>query len=120
MWSPSKLRGSQASGAPDPANGDVATIGSDTISSADVDALMQETALSFRALGRPFPEVGTPYYLDLRDEAVRYLVEQSARKQEAVRLGAKVERSDLERELERIDRKTLREQARRSDSAWIG
>jgi hypothetical protein len=106
--------GSQAAGPPDPANGEVATIGSDTISSVDVNALLKETALSFRALDRPFPDVGTPYYLDLRDQAVQYLVEQSARKQEAERLGAKVEPSDLERKLERIDQQAFGEQARRS------
>lgn len=106
--------GGKAPGPPDPANGEVATIGSETISSADVDALLHETTRSFRALGRPFPEVGTPYYLDLRDQAVRYLVEQSIREQEAERLGAKVEPSDLERELEQVDEKAFREQARRS------
>jgi hypothetical protein len=104
----------QAAGPPDPANGDVATVGSDTIFSADVDALLQEAAVSFHALGRPFPKVGTPYYLDLRDQAVQDLVEQSAREQEAVRLGAEVDPSDLERELEQVDRKAFREQARRS------
>lgn len=106
--------GSQSSGAPDPANGDVATIGSDTISSADVDVLLQETALSFRALDRTFPQSGTPYYLDLRDQAVRYLVEQSAREQEADRLGARVEAADLDRELERVDQKAFRRTALRS------
>jgi hypothetical protein len=75
---------------------------------------MRETAVSFHALGRPFPDVGTPYYLDLRDQAVRYLVEKSAREQEAVRLGAEVDRSELERKLEQVDRKAFREQARRS------
>jgi hypothetical protein len=106
--------GSQAAGPPDPTNGDVATVGSAKISSADVDALLQEAAVSFRALGRPWPEVGNPYYLDLRDQAVRYLVEQSTWDQEAARLGAQVDPSDLERELEKVDREWFREQSKRS------
>jgi hypothetical protein len=99
---------------PDIARGEAAVVGSDAISLADIDALLREAAVSFRTLGRPFPEQGTPYYLDLRDEAVRYLVERSARLQEAKRLGAHVEHADLERELSRIDRKTLLEEEQRS------
>jgi hypothetical protein len=107
--------GSRAAQGPDSRSGEkIATVGSQVVTTTDLDALLQETALSFRALGRPWPDVGTPYYLDLRDAAVRSLVEQSIRKQEAARLGAKVDPSDLERELEQIDRKAFREQARRS------
>jgi hypothetical protein len=100
---------------PDSMSGErVATVGSTAVTSADVDELLRETAVSFRALGRPFPEVGTPYYLDLLDQAVRHLVERSAREQEAVRLGAEVDRSELERKLEEVDRRAFREEARRS------
>ena len=45
---------------------------------------------------------------------MQYLVQQSAREQEAVRLGAEVDPSDFERKLDQVDRKAFREQARRS------
>jgi hypothetical protein len=92
----------------------VATVGERAISKADVDALLDEAAVSFRALGRPFPEKGTPYYLDLRDRAVVYLVEQSAKEQEAERLGAAVDPADVERDLERVDQEAFREQSDRA------
>jgi hypothetical protein len=100
--------------APDIARGEAAVVGSDSISVADIDGLLHEAAVSFGKLGRPFPAQGTPYYLDLRDEAVRYLVERSALLQEAKRLGAHVEEVDLERELSRVDRKTFLEERQRS------
>lgn len=106
--------GSPAQG-PDSTTGErIATVGSEAVTTAGVDALLRETVVSFRALGRPFPDVGTPYYLDLRDQAVRDLVGQSARGQEAVRLGAEVDRSELDRRLEQVDRKVFREEALRS------
>jgi len=40
----------------DPSRGDVAAVGIETITSAQVDAVLDETAASFQALGRPFPE----------------------------------------------------------------
>lgn len=93
---------------------EIAVVGSKAVSKADVEVLLDEAAVSFRALGRPFPSEGTPYYLDLRDQAVRYLVERSARLQEAERLGAHVDEADLEGELARIDRKMLLEAEQRS------
>lgn len=93
---------------------EVAAVGERAISKADVDALLDEAAVSFRALGRPFPEKGTPYYLDLRDQAVVYLVEQSAKEQEAERLGAEVDPADVERDLERLDQEAFQEQSKRA------
>lgn len=97
----------------DPSRGDVATIGTETITSAEVDAILDETAASFQALGRPFPEAGTPYYLDLRDEALEYLLRRAAQEQEADRLNVSVDQGEVDAEFDRLDPTDLQGEERR-------
>ena len=88
-------------------------VGTETITSAQVDAVLDETAASFRILGRPFPAAGTPYYLDLRDQAVEYLLRRSAREQEADRLNVSVDQGDVDAEFERLDPAALQREEQR-------
>ena len=97
----------------DPARGDVAQVGTDTITSDQVDGLLDETAASFQALNRPFPEAGTPYYLDLRDEALQYLLQRAMDDQEAERLDVSVDEGDVDAEFDRIDPAVLRQEEHR-------
>jgi SurA-like N-terminal domain len=97
----------------DPSRGDVATIGTETITSDEVDAILDETAASFQALGRPFPDAGTPYYLDLRDQALQYLLLRSAREQEADRMDVSVDEGDVDAELDRLDPADLQKEEQR-------
>jgi hypothetical protein len=92
---------------------DVATVGSETITSDQVDAILDETAASFRALGRPFPDAGTPYYLDLRDQALQYLLRRAADEQEADRLNVGVNDGDVDAEFDRLDPAVLQEEEQR-------
>jgi hypothetical protein len=101
-----------------PAGPIVARIGEDAVTAGEVEALLDETRSSFRVRGRPFPGRGEPYYLDLRDQALRYLIERSANAQEAARLGVQVSEEEIEQEVAKIDPKDLRE-ARRTTGLTI-
>lgn len=93
---------------------EVAWVGDQAVTKGDVDALLNEAAVSFGALGRPFPKEGTPYYLDLRDQALLHLVEESVKEQEAERLGTAVDPADVERDLKRVDREAFEEESKRA------
>ena len=67
-----------------------ATVGTDVITVGEVDGLLAEARPIFRTRGRLFPAKNDPYYADLRDEAVRYLVERRLREQLAEQLGVDV------------------------------
>jgi hypothetical protein len=97
----------------DPSRGDVATVGTETITSAQVDAILDEAAASFQALGRPFPDAGTPYYLDLRDQALGYLIQRAAREQEADRLNVSIDEGDVDAEFDRLDPADLQKEEQR-------
>jgi hypothetical protein len=64
-----------------------ARVGDEVIAVRQVEALLVEARQSFRARKRVFPAQSDPYYADLRDEAVRYLVERTLREQLAEQLG---------------------------------
>jgi hypothetical protein len=68
----------------------VARVGEDVVTATQIGTLLDEARRSFRARGRLFPAEGDPYYADLRDEAVRYLVERRLREQLAEQLGVDV------------------------------
>ena len=56
----------------------VARLGENEATAEEVRGLLAETKRQWIP-GRPFPKVGSPYWLDLRDEAVRFLVQREAR-----------------------------------------
>ena len=93
---------------------EVAWVGDQAVTKGDVDALLDEAAISFDALGRPFPKEGTPYYLDLRDQALLHLVEESVKEPEAERLGTAVDPADVERDLKRVDQEAFEEESERA------
>jgi SurA N-terminal domain len=92
----------------------VAMVGVEIVSADQVEALLSETERSFDVEGRQFPPPGSHYFLDLRDQAVKHLVDRSARRQEADRLGVKIEESAIDRELDQIDPESLEEAIRRT------
>jgi hypothetical protein len=67
-----------------------AKVGTDVITAAEVDNLLGEARTVFRERGRLFPAKNDPYYADLRDEAIRYLVESTIREQFAESIGLDV------------------------------
>ncbi|MFL5972164.1 MAG: hypothetical protein ACJ750_07270 [Gaiellaceae bacterium] len=70
-------------GVSDGAKGNVvARLGESETTAEEVRGLLAETKRLWIP-GRPFPKVGSPYWLDLRDEAVSFLVQREARFQAA-------------------------------------
>jgi hypothetical protein len=68
-----------------------AKVGGEFVTVEQVERLLAEAQPIFRKRGRVFPAKSDPYYADLRDEAVRYLVERSLREQMAEELGIDVD-----------------------------
>jgi hypothetical protein len=90
----------------------VAHVGARIVTVDHVERLLEETKRSFELKGRPFPKIGEPYYLYLRDQAVGYLVWSAASDQEAKRLGVEVSAAEVERQIADVDRRDLEEQMR--------
>src|SRR6059058_1066167 len=86
-----------------PAAANVALVGSDAVTGSQVSGLLDELRRSFKARGRVFPAATDPYYADLGDEAVRYLVERRLREQVAARVGVEISEGDVERSLRPLD-----------------
>lgn len=55
----------------------VAVVGDRTISKSEYDDLVKYAKRSYDAQKRPFPKVGTPEYAQIRDQAVRFLVQRA-------------------------------------------
>ena len=55
----------------------VAVVGDRTISKSEYDELVKYAKRSYDAQKRPFPKVGTPEYAQIRDQAVRFLVQRA-------------------------------------------
>lgn len=75
-----------------------AKVGTEFVTVRQVEALLDDARRSFHARARKLPPESDPYYADLRDEAVRHLVERRLREQIAEQLGVDVSeanRNDL-------------------------
>jgi parvulin-like peptidyl-prolyl isomerase len=55
----------------------VAVVGDQSISKSEFDELITYAKRSYDAQKRPFPKVGTPEYVQLRDQAMRFLVQRT-------------------------------------------
>jgi foldase protein PrsA len=55
----------------------VAVVGDRTITKSEYDELVKYAKRSYDAQKRPFPKVGTPEYAQIRDQAVRFLVQRA-------------------------------------------
>ena len=82
----------------------VAVVGSADITKDQFDLLMKQAARSFQAQSRPFPKVGTAEYVQLRDQAVQYLIQRAEYEQKAKGLGIVV----TDKQVEDRDRKSTR------------
>src|SRR6266702_6465839 len=64
-------------------SGDVAVVGSDTVTKDDYDALLQRAQKSYAAQKRKFPKPGTQEYETLKGQAVTFLVQRAEFAQKA-------------------------------------
>jgi parvulin-like peptidyl-prolyl isomerase len=68
----------------------VAVVGDRTISKAEFDELIDYAKRSYKSQKRPFPKVGTPEYVQLRDQAMTFLVQRTQFEVKADELGIDV------------------------------
>jgi parvulin-like peptidyl-prolyl isomerase len=68
----------------------VAVVGDQAISKSEFDALIDYAKRSYKTQNRQFPKVGTPEYVQLRDQAMRFLVQRTQFEVKAEELGIDV------------------------------
>jgi parvulin-like peptidyl-prolyl isomerase len=74
----------------------VAVVGNQTITKAEFDDLVKYAKRSYDAQKRPFPKVGTQEYAQIRDQAVRFLVQRAQFEVKAGDLGVDVSDKDVD------------------------
>jgi len=80
----------------------VAKVGSDTITKAQFNFLLDGAKRSYQARKTPFPKPGTSQYKQLEDQAVTYLVQQAELEQKAKDMGITVTDKDVTARLKQI------------------
>jgi parvulin-like peptidyl-prolyl isomerase len=80
----------------------VAKVGSDLITKAQFNFLLDGAKRSYKARKTPFPQPGTTQYKQLEDQAMQYLVQQDELEQEAKGLGINVTAKDVDTKLKQL------------------
>jgi len=78
----------------------VAVVGDRAITKAEFDDLVQYAKRSYTAQKRPFPKVGTQEYAQIRDQAVRFLVQRAQFEVKADDLGVNVSDGEVDKRVE--------------------
>jgi foldase protein PrsA len=81
---------------------DVASVGDQHITKAQLAALMQEAKVNLTAQGQAFPKAGTTAYAALRAQAVTLLVREAEKAAAAADLGIVVTDKDIQKKLDEI------------------
>jgi foldase protein PrsA len=82
----------------------IAQVGSVPITKANFTSLMAVACARYKAQAQACPKVGTDTYTQLRDQAVTFLVQQEELSQEAKKLGVAVTQSDIQKQVEQIQK----------------
>jgi foldase protein PrsA len=80
----------------------IAVVGDDEITKAEFDALIGQARAGYKTQKREFPKVGTPEYNNLKNQAVRYLVERAQFAQRAEELDVTVTDKQVDDRLAQI------------------
>jgi parvulin-like peptidyl-prolyl isomerase len=80
----------------------IAVVGDDEITKAEFDALISQARAGYKTQKRDFPKVGTPEYNNLKNQAVRYLVERAQFAQRAADLEVEVTDKQVDDRLAQI------------------
>ena len=81
---------------------DVAVVGTDHVTRAQLDELVQEAERSYKAQKRTFPKPGSAEYRTLQNQALSVLVQRSELSQEAKKLGVSVTEKKVEAQLVQV------------------
>ena len=84
----------------------VAVVGDTTISKAEFDNLINYAKRSYETQNRDFPKVGTPEYVQLRDQAMRFLIQRTQFEVKAAELDIEVNDAAVDK---RVDHKVQRQ-----------
>jgi parvulin-like peptidyl-prolyl isomerase len=96
------LAGCGGGGTKDVPENAVAVVGKVEISKADFNQLMDQAKRSYKQQKREFPKAGTPEYTNLRNQAMKFLVQRAEFSQEAPDLGVKVDDKKVDERLGQI------------------
>jgi foldase protein PrsA len=80
----------------------IAVVGGTKISKTTFDELVKVGLANYKAHGQAAPKVGTPQYTQLKDSAVKYLVQQEELQQEGQKMGVTVTQKDIDTRLASI------------------
>jgi foldase protein PrsA len=80
----------------------IAIVGSQTITKAEYNDLLESAKRTAEARKQSFPKVGTSEYKTLSDQAVTYLVQESELEQKAKDLGVSVTDKDVQSRIDQI------------------
>jgi foldase protein PrsA len=83
-------------------SGAVAKVGSDTITQASYNTLIDQAKRSYRVQKRAFPKAGSAEYKTLQNQAVQYLVQRAEFAQEAGKLGITITQKQIDDRLAQI------------------
>jgi parvulin-like peptidyl-prolyl isomerase len=81
---------------------DVAVAGSQQITKAQFEALMNRAKKSYDAQKRPFPKPGSTEYEQLKGQAITFLIQRAEFEQEAEDLGIKITDGDVDKRIDQL------------------
>jgi foldase protein PrsA len=82
--------------------GDVAVVGGQTVTSGDLDAVMNVARASYKAQKRQFPKPGTQAYETVKSQAVTLLVQRAEYAQKAQDLGIHISDKQIDAGIEQV------------------
>lgn len=88
--------------------GAIAIVGSEPITKAELNSLMAQAQAQYATAKKTFPAVGSKSYQSLKDSAVAYLVNNSARMQQATKMGIKVTSAAVDSNLQQVIKKQFK------------
>jgi foldase protein PrsA len=81
---------------------DVAVVGGETISKEEFDKLLDRAKRNYKENDQEFPDAGTKQYVEIRRQALQFLVQRSQFEQKADELGIEITDADVEKQLSQI------------------
>ncbi|HEX6700682.1 MAG TPA: peptidylprolyl isomerase [Gaiellaceae bacterium] len=89
----------------------VARVGSDTITKAQFDAVIERAKKGYKTQKRPFPAAGTPEYQQIKQSAMQFLVQRAELEQKAHDYGIKITKKQIEDRVTQIKKQLGGEKA---------
>ena len=95
----------------------IAKVGGTDITKTTLNGLLTFGFARYKTQGQAPPKVGTPAYSQLRDQAVKYLVQEEELKQEGEKIGVTVTQKDLDARVALIRKASFHNSEKKLDAA---